>query len=245
MHLEHRRNFANKMKTMTQTNQPIKFAARISNVLEVTVAGYVETAYWQRKLQGYHFQPAGSNGQTPVLISATSARYMGSPFRELSISTAVENLDDLASQPGYFMVQAFNSSAPFAWVERNLFRTPYEHGDLRVQGQPQAEMVLSRRGKTLLAAGMAVGQRSPETSLDEDWLLPIFLPGHAAGTQRYFFARLSGHTQVYPFLSGRDSLDLQAQSIPGLTWLQESGFTPKEWRIRLNASHAKSKTYQV
>ena len=227
-----------------QNNQPIQYTATIQNVSEVTLYGQAAASYWQARLEGCSFQPASTDGRVDILLSATSARYMGSPFMELSISLAIQGS---AAPSNFFLVQAFNSSAAFAWIERTFFQTPYYPAGLRVQGRLPAEIQASQGGRTILSAAMAGGEaRLPTASQDEDWLIPIFLPAGKARkpqVERYFYGKLSGMTHVYPFVPGKDTFDLQPQAGTSLHDLKESGFTPKEWRIRPNAVHAKSKTY--
>jgi hypothetical protein len=50
--------------------------------------------------------------------------------------------------------------------------------------------------------------------------------------------------EVYPFEPTTDTLVLPSKHDPVWDRLGDSRFTGREWRIRENATHAKSKTYQ-
>jgi len=60
-----------------------------------------------------------------------------------------------------------------------------------------------------------------------------------------FFARIRGHTQTYPFLPGTDSVAIRPPPDSALLRaLRDSHFVAKEWIVRQDATHAKSKTYK-
>jgi hypothetical protein len=75
----------------------------------------------------------------------------------------------------------------------------------------------------------------------------VFLPASRRGKSvpgKLFFARISGHTQTYPFLHPGDSVTITpAQDTEVLQALLDSHFAGKEWAVREDATHAKSKTY--
>ena len=88
---------------------------------------------------------------------------------------------------------------------------------------------------------------SPPVQHNALWEGPIFLPGGAArrGYGNLFVARLAGPTDIYPFAPGVDVLKLApAGGPPALRWLAESGFVAREWHVRGQANHARSKTFR-
>ncbi len=91
-----------------------------------------------------------------------------------------------------------------------------------------------------------IGRRAPIHSGYECWEPTIFLPKRPSkpdAPPKQFFARLSGDTQVYSFLSNHDQITLQPSvAAPILQSLIDSRFTGRQWMIRQNATHARSKT---
>lgn len=76
---------------------------------------------------------------------------------------------------------------------------------------------------------------------DESWEGAIFLPSKRR--EKYFIAKLSGKSKVCPFIE-TDRIELQADAKDVVfALLVNSGFAGKEWQMRSNAFHAKSKTY--
>ena len=57
-----------------------------------------------------------------------------------------------------------------------------------------------------------------------------------------FYGRITGATQSYPFLPGRDVLEYSGDGSTALGQLFDSEFAPRQWLLRQDATHAKSKT---
>jgi hypothetical protein len=87
--------------------------------------------------------------------------------------------------------------------------------------------------------------RAPVRQGEEAWDGPIYLPTRAGrGAGKGFLARLRGETRAFPFLAGQDELALKpVAGAPVFQSLLDSHFVPREWTVRENATHAKSKTY--
>ncbi len=97
------------------------------------------------------------------------------------------------------------------------------------------------RLESLGRAGLA---REPPRRGEEGWEGPVFLPESRRG-KGLFFARIRGHTQAYPFLPGKDSVTIRpSPDSEVLQALVDSHFVAKEWVVREDAMHAKSKTYK-
>jgi hypothetical protein len=175
---------------------------------------------------------------------------MGLRFQELSFSVVVEPKDLGESRNAAYLVGAFNSRAFFAFCERVLFSTPYEHGRVAVSSSLPAAIELVKDRRRLFSAAMADGgvtsQREPLRSGNDGWEGAIFLPskwrqGSSAG--KLFYARLHGYTIVYPFLA-TDYLIIEPSSERDvLRAIRDSKFVAKEWVVRDDAVHAKSQTY--
>lgn len=230
---------------LPQSNQVVKTAAEIAHVREVGLHGTADLGFWRERLRPDHLVPAERNGKARLLVSGTDARFKGIRFRELTVTVEVLRHDGATGPDGAFLVHAYNSIRFFAWVERTWFATPYYHGQVRVGATTPVFIELTEGGGTLFRAAMsAMSGREPVRSGPDEWAGPVFLPRRRPNTPyRVFFARLSGDTRVYPFLSGQDVFSLPPEGGPPVfQLLRESGFTGTEWVIRDDATHTKSKT---
>lgn len=230
---------------MRNFNQPesIRYAARIGGVIEVALAGQAELAFWRAALAPEGLVPFDSGGQAELLISATALSWKGLRFRELVCTVSVGLAGDESRPGGVFLIHAFNSSALLALAERRLFKTPYYPGAIAVEAGPLARIELRDRGQPGLRAAMSAERPAGSTSR-HSVQGPVFLPRIGRRTARFFVA-ISGSQQRYSFLPERDQLQIQPSSRhPIFGQLTESGFVPGEWRICLDAEHAKSQTYR-
>ena len=83
-------------------------------------------------------------------------------------------------------------------------------------------------------------------SRDDSWEGRIFLPtqGGVRGRPRWFRARVGGPTRAYRFDPSSDLLVVRpAAGDRLLGLLVDSQFTPAEWRLRTESTHARSRTY--
>jgi hypothetical protein len=177
---------------------------------------------------------------------------MGVKFRELSIALVVSRQEDGASQDGFYLVAAFNTSRLFTWSERLIFQTPYQRARVEVGLEPPT-FELNEGLQTVARA--ALSARGPAESREELWEGAIFLPGRDSGRVagkpapaepgKVFYARHGGLTEVFPFAPDMDVLQINPSlRQPAWQWLLDSRFTGREWRIRRQAAHARSKTFR-
>lgn len=220
-----------------------KYVVNVPHVQEVSLHATADLDFWREKLKPEGVAPRDDQGRAELLFIAAHMRWMGVWFSELSISVALAD-----SAPGQmFLIHAFNSIPVFAWSERLFFKTPYYPGQTRVTARAPAGMELALGGATCLSAAMAE-KRAPARSGDETWEGGILLPRQLSRTPRaekYFVARLSGPTEIYPF-APTDTLTLAPDpAAPILGWLHDSHVTGKEWHLRPDATHAKSETLSL
>jgi hypothetical protein len=228
-------------------NTAVKYVAELRHVREVSLLGTADLAFWEDRLREEGLAPAAQDGKAQVLVIAAAARYLGVPFREVSFSVLVAGHGQAA-----FLVRAFNSSRLFAFCERAFFATPYYPGDVRVSATLPASIQLTEGGGAGFRAEMqgdaAAPGRGPSRSGEDGWEGPVFLPAGRRGKGRQgnlFFARLRGQTRAYPFLPSRDAVTIQPPPEGGaLQALVDSHFAGKEWAVRENAEHVRSKTYK-
>lgn len=229
-------------------NTPI--AAAIDGVLEISLIGLADLTFWQDKLRPAGLSPTKRDGRAECLISATSAKFHGVCFRELSFSVFVTNEPGGATRDAAYMAYAFNSLRLFAWIERTLFSTPYFPAQLEVSLSTAARIVAHSAKQPVLQATMSETDgspdRSPLQSQTDGWSGPIYLPPLRTGGilgEKLFYAQLQGETHIYAFAPILDRFQLTPlASQAALHDFRESGFEPREWHIRPSAQHAKTKT---
>jgi hypothetical protein len=227
---------------------PVKFVADVAHVREVSLHGTADLAFWKDRLARDNLAPVEQDGKAQVLLVAAEMRFWGIRFRELSFSVQVSRPGQGPRGDAAFLIHAFNSCRFFAFCERVFFSTPYYYGDVRVSAVPPASVLLPKGGEVAFRAEMhAAPNRGPSRSGEESWDGPIFLPRRHGkeGPGLVFFARLQGQTRTYPFLQGEDTLTIRpAPDAEVFQALLDSRFVGKEWAIRDDARHARSKTYK-
>jgi hypothetical protein len=217
----------------------MKYVAELHHALEVTLLGGADLAYWTAHLAPLDLHPSQDQGRAQVQVSAVRGRFMGVTFRELSVAVYVARDPDGRGHDGAYLAGAWNSSRAFAWFERTCFATPYQHGTIDVRAE-RASVRLSVRGATTLDASMAGADRQPRGA-DMGWAGPVFLPGG-----KLFFARIGGEGRIYPFneAAGDRCALTDSPDAPTVHQLVDSHFTPRQWVVRPDADHAKSKTFR-
>jgi hypothetical protein len=210
--------------------------------------GTADLSYWQDALKDDDVTLAQRDGQAQFLIISAASKYMGIQFREVSFSLLIEAIKS-NNVRGAYLWQAFISQRLFAFCERTFFRTPYAHADVRVNCWP-ALIEVYQAGKPIFRAenpaDVSLVAREPLREGEDGWEGLVLLPrGHRARRKngRLFFAKVSGHTRVYPFLPVDHLLLKPAQGCDITQRLIDSHFVVKDWLVREDAAHAKSRTY--
>jgi hypothetical protein len=233
-------------------NKSIGWAAELAHVREVTLRGTADLSFWKDWLMEHDLRPSEHDGKAQFLIVAADSKYMGICFRELSFSVLVSPQEVGAQQDAVYLVRAFNSSRLFTFCERVFFSTPYCHADVRISVSFPVAVDVVKNGEVVFAAQMQAGasgfERQTSHHGEDGWEGPIFLPGTSRRKGRkgkVFFARLRGDTKTYPFLVSNDSMTIKpSPDCDILRALSESHFVAKEWVVRADATHARSKTYK-
>jgi hypothetical protein len=225
-------------------NSPDHWVAELTHVRETSLLATADLAFWKEKLRRMDLLPVATDDKAQILVVSTDARFMGIKFRELSFSVLVSRLEDGVQGDAAYLVRAFNSSRLLAFCERKFFLTPYYHADVRISANQPAFIHLAESDGGVFRAEMescsTAPSKEPLRQAVEGWEGPIIF-GHGSHT---FFARLKGYTRTFPFIPGKDSITIRPSS-NALVFqaLIESDFVAKEWMIREDATHAKSKTY--
>jgi hypothetical protein len=220
---------------------PIKYIAEIKNVREICLIGSADLAFWASHLAHLRLTPTSFAGHARVLVSVVKLKWMGIAFEELSIAIPIDPPD--SSTPSIYLASAFNTSRLLAWCERTFFQTPYEHAQITMQAEQPWSFELRDGTRSTLV--VQCQRAAPTVAVDDDWTGAIFLPPARQSSQRKFFhAKLSGPIQVAPFAATSAEFKLQPSSQqPAIEMLVDSHFAPIEWRVRANATHARSKTF--
>lgn len=220
------------------------YVAEVRNSRELALFGTADFDFWARKLHPEGLVPIDRDGRAEVMISAVASRWLGVRFSELVMAVVTEALPGEQDAPSFYLAAAYNSSRSFTFIEQRYFQTPYLHGEIDVRlTSDETQLKLRRRtGEKLKAAVGSLG--TPPSQVDELWEGAIYLPPRSPGSRNKFYARLAGLTHVQPFLPGQDHLEIvPAVSSSPLAWLVESGVAGREWHVRSQANHARSKTY--
>ena len=239
---QHRGNFQKAGLTERDVmNRAVKYVATVNNVQEIALFGTSDLLYWQQKLASEGLRPVDCGGSAEVAIHGISGRWMGIPFRELTVGITVHATQS-SDVPSIWLEHAFSSSKTLAFLERTLFHTPYRHAIVEVEREPFPEISVGKSDSDILHLRMKPRERDDDIENDV-WEGAIYLPGRGrTRRRRIFFARLSGDTNVYSFRPKDDNMEIAATQ-NGLRSLMDSRFVPLQWRIRKNSKHARSKTY--
>lgn len=226
------------------TSNNIRYVAEPKHVREVSLIGTGDFGFWSDFLKPEKLLPVRWCDAAQMVVVAAEMIYLGIRFTEVSFSVRVV-LAGEGSQEGFRFLHAFTSNRVLAWCERAMFATPYTGAECQVSVQSPLLVRVRAKSGFVFRAEMSPLARAAMREGEESWEAPVFLPpGGAAHNSRLFFGRLSGHTVVYPFSSG-DSVSLDGSSGGGvLRPLVDSGFSAKEWVVRADAEHGKSKTYR-
>lgn len=234
------------MNDTPTSGAPRRYPVEIRQVREVMVTGRADLDFWRRRLQPEALAPRNVAGRAAITLTAISARWFGLGFRECSISVALSGDASGEDHAGFFLIQAFNNLAAFAWMERVLFRTPYVFGEIDVKIDSPCRLDLRLAGGTVLQARMGTARAlSPETT-EMDWQGAIFLPGRTAREPGgYFHASLTGPAQSASFDPTQDVLSLSAASgLTGIDALRDSGFSAESWHVRAQGVHGRTASFR-
>lgn len=224
------------MKTIRPENA--KFVAVVENVKELRLIGSANLDFWNQYLADKPYQAFDNKGFAEITIAATELIWKGFQFNELTITLAIAKKNTSIQEVSVFLIHAFNSNRFFAFCERVFFSTPYYFGKINLSENLPCRMSL----ENLFEAKMSGGERQIN-QVEDNWEGAVFLPKNRG--EKYFIAKLTGESQVCPF-DESDKIELKSDADHLIfDSLIKSDFTGKEWRMRSNAFHAKSKTYSA
>lgn len=227
------------------SSAPIRYTVEIEAVHELTLVGRADLEYWTAHLAGTGLAPLSVDGQAELSLGATDLTWMGVRFNESIVVLTLAEAAAPHTALGGYLLHAFNSNRALAFMERVFFKTPYYPAAIQLAGRTPArfEITDAAGGRLRAEANGAPTARLTHTT----WEGAVHLPRQRTAPQGhggYFYVRLAGPGEVYPYEAARDTFSLTPSGAsPVLEWLRASRFTPVEWRHRPAATHAKSRTY--
>ncbi len=224
---------------------PRRYPVEIRSVREAMLIGRADLAVWRRFLQPEALTPFAAEGAAQLVWTAISARWLGYRFRECSLSITVSASPDGATADGFRLLQAYNDSAAFAWVERTFFGTPYDPARIDLSIDAPWQLAVSRGAQRVCHAQGREASAAPTAAATSDWEGPIFIAGRATGSPvRFFFARFTGVARQAAFEPAVDRFSLgDDDQSPALRDLKASGFVPHTWQFRATAVHGRTATF--
>ena len=216
-----------------------------SEVPEVSLIGNADAEFWRERLKKEELYPYPGGDKIEIKLEAAKLRWKGIDSQEFTLSLAVSDRAE-DGEKNWFLIQAFNSSIPIAWIERAFFQTPFSHGGVRLEQRVPVSFKVNIGKEWFVSAQMSAQGRPVQTAY-EVYEGPIYLPGDLIlGIRHHFFASLGGRTHTYPFLNGQDSLWINPSTHRKVfNWLLVSHFSPQEWKIRPDAIHSRTLTVQT
>jgi hypothetical protein len=130
----------------------IKWTAELAGVREVSLLGSADLDFWKRRLEIEGLEPAERDGHAQILVIAADLKFMGIRFRELSFSVLVSPPASGDWRNAAYLLGAISSFRFFAFCERLLFSTPYQHGDVSVSAALPVSIHAGRKDATLFRA---------------------------------------------------------------------------------------------
>jgi hypothetical protein len=236
------------MLATQRTSPPVPYLVELSGVCEISLVGGADLQYWADHLRPEKLYPVEVAGEAQVQICACEGSFLGVRFREFSVSVRASRSPGADQDESVFLVHAYNSIRFFAFVERALYRTPYTYGGICVSAKAPAYVDLASPEGHFTAAMLPDGRavRRPTRCEPDGWEGAIYLPRRSTrrGAEgEVFYGKLEGVTEIYPFDEDCDFVRLLPKRREGvLRALADSRFTVREWVIRQDATHAKSKT---
>ncbi len=223
---------------------PLDYVISAAQLPQVSLVGLADADFWRERLGKEGLFPYPGGGQVEITLGVVEVRWKGIDSLELSLKLSVARRE-AGGEKEFFLLQAFHSSALFAWVERNIFLTPYSRGKILLVERVPVRIGLYGGKEWYFSAQMSAQGRQPR-AIDDTWEGVVHLPGdRIRHIRRHFYARLGGRAQAYPFLPGVDSLWINAATERKVfNWLLDSHFAPLEWRVCAAATHARSLTVQ-
>lgn len=233
-------------KALDGRRPPERYPTVVRPVEDVGLTGTADLDPWREMLSRSGVHPfLATPERVEVQLFGARTKFKGIRFTELSVSLTICHDPDGQARDGVLLVTAVNTVRFFAWVERTVFKTPYEHGAVDLDaGMAPSFSAATKQGAVVQATGARDGrERHPG---DGHWEAPIYVPPRGAEpTARCFFGRLMGASVAFGYDPEVDTLHVEPAGNAALELLAASGFAPLAWQVRTGAEHARTKSYAM
>lgn len=220
----------------------VKYVARIKNVHEVVVYGASDPQYWQSRLAELELAPLVVDGAAEIMIGAFRSRWMGIPFGETILCVRVVRQGPRAEEgEGAFLMQGYNTSGFFAWVERVRFKTPYLRGQVHLLEDEEFGFVVDGGPGHRFGARTELPPEDAE-AIEENFEGAAYLP---SGVDHHFGAFIQATRTTWPARPGDALRHDEATAAGVLAPLAEGGFEIRRWATSKTAVHARTATFRV
>ena len=207
---------------------PLKYIAQLKNVRELALMGAADLSWWQDHLAAEDLEPVEVDGRAQVAVTGLDTKWMGIPFRDLSVAIAARGRFD-SEETGFYLARAFNASRFIAGVERRWFHLPYRfRSDLQVEiGNPS---VLRLGSPPDVDLSFELGSREPSGQPPQEmgFTGPLFLPkGRDPTRRRWFSVRQKGEDGYFYWTTTfSDTLVSESAVTTDADGKAEATFTP-------------------
>lgn len=227
----------------------IKYVGQLYGVRELALLGTADLSWWRDHLAGEELEPIEVDQSARVLVTGLESKWMGMPFRDLSVSVSARCLYG-SKEEGYLLAGAFNASRFITFFERRWFKSPYQfRADLHVELGNQSTIRLGNEPAQDLIAEMGPreSEENPVPAEEMGYTGPLFIPkGRDRTINRWFMVKIHGLTSTIDYDAKRDRFEISSECTdPILSGLRASQFRGIEWFVRQNATHKRSKTFQI
>lgn len=224
--------------------EQVKYIAQLKNVRELVLMGEADLSWWREHLADEELEPTELDGRAQVFLTGLDTKWMGLPFRDVSVAVAAHRSDG-SDEAGLFFARAFNASRFFAGVERRWFDLPYSYcSDLHVELAESGTICLGRQSGADVVAEMDRREDGGEAQ-EMEFTGPLFLP-RGRNRSRWLMVQIRGMTSTIDFDPERDRFEVGSDCVdPVIAGLIASDFCPIQWHVRRSSTHARTKTFET
>ena len=228
-------------------SSPVKYIAQLKRVRELALVGTADLSWWRDHLAGEGYEPVEEDGGAQVMVTGLDAKWMGIPFRDVSV-IVVARQRSAPAETGFYLACAFNASRFMVGFERWWFRLPYHfRADMDVRLGEASDIRLGGQTAADLLAVMGPRDSSQAAAEEMEFAVPMFLPtGNDRNRRRWLMVDVRGLTSTFYFDADRDRFEIGSDCAdPILRGVRASQFRGSRWSVRRSDTHKRSKTFQA
>ncbi len=233
-------------KALDGRRPPERYPTVVRPVEDVSLIGTADLEPWREMIRRAGVHPfLATPDRVEVQLFGARTKFKGIRFTELSLSVSVCHEPNGEARDGALLATAVNTVRFFAWVERAMFKTPYEHGSVDLAAGMAPSFASSTKAGSVMRATAARDGRERQPG-DAHWEGPIYLPPRdARGGGRCFFGRILGASVAFGYDPDVDAFEVEPVGNAALELLAASEFAPMVWQVRTGAEHGRTKSYAM